>query len=203
MMKLLGSPASPYVRKVRIVMAEKRVDHQYERENVWAADTRIQDANPLGKVPALLLEDGGAVYDSRVIVEYLDTLTPVQRLIPPAGRARIEVRTWEALADGLLDAALMLRIEHTQRTPEQRSETWLARQSHKIDQALQAMSQGLADKTWCNGNHLTLADIAVGCALAYLDFRQPQIDWRERHANLATFYARIEKRPSFMETQPQ
>ena len=115
----------------------------------------------------------------------------------------MEVRVWDALADGLLDAALMLRIEHTQRTPEQRSETWLARQSHKIDQALQAMSQGLADKTWCNGNHLTLADIAVGCALAYLDFRQPQIDWRERHANLATFYARMEKRPSFMETQPQ
>ncbi|CAH0445997.1 hypothetical protein LMG10661_02132 [Ralstonia syzygii subsp. syzygii] len=97
----------------------------------------------------------------------------------------------------------MLRVEQTQRTSEQRSESWIARQHHKIDEALKAMSRGLADKAWCNGNHLTLADIAVGCALAYLDFRQPQVDWRERHTNLAAFYARIEKRPSFMETQPQ
>lgn len=202
-MKLIGSHASPYTRKVRVVLAEKKIDYQFVLEDVWSATTQIHQFNPLGKVPCLVMDDGGALFDSRVIAEYADTLSPVARLIPPSSRERVEVRCWEALADGLLDAALMLRIEHTQRTPEPRSETWLARQSHKIDQALQAMSQGLADKTWCNGNHLTLADIAVGCALAYLDFRQPQIDWRERHANLATFYARMEKRPSFMETQPQ
>ncbi len=202
-MKLIGSHASPYTRKVRVVLAEKKIDYQFVLEDVWSADTQIHQFNPLGKVPCLVMDDGGALFDSRVIAEYADTLSPVARLIPPSGRERVEVRCWEALADGLLDAALMLRIEHTQRTPEQRSETWLARQNHKIDDALKAMSQGLADKTWCNGNHLTLADIAVGCALAYLDFRQPQIDWRERHANLAAFYARMEKRPSFVETQPQ
>jgi len=103
--RLIGSLASPYVRKVRIVMAEKRIDYQFELENVWAEDTRIQESNPLGKVPCLIMEDGGAVFDSRAIVEYLDTATPVSRLIPANGRERAEVRTWEALADGVIDAA--------------------------------------------------------------------------------------------------
>ena len=136
-MKLIGSHASPYTRKVRVVLAEKKIDYQFVLEDVWSAATQIHQFNPLGKVPCLVMDDGGALFDSRVIAEYADTLSPVARLIPPSSRERVEVRCWEALADGLLDAALMLRIEHTQRTPEQRSETWLARQSHKIDQALQ------------------------------------------------------------------
>ena len=202
-MKLIGSHASPYTRKVRVVLAEKKIDYQFVLENVWGADTQIHEFNPLGKVPCLVMDDGGALFDSRVIAEYADTLSPVARLIPPAGRERVEVRCWEALADGLLDAAVALRVEDTQRTPEQRSDAWIARQQRKIDEALKAMAQGLGEKTWCNGNHMTLADIAVGCALAYLDFRQPQLDWRARHHNLAAFYARMEKPPSFTETQPQ
>lgn len=201
-MKLIGSDTSPYVRKVRIVMAEKRVDHQYERENVWAADTRIQDANPLGKVPVLLLEDGGAVYDSRVIVEYLDTLTPVQRLIPPAGRARVEVRTWEALADGVLDAAVLARLEATQRPEPQRSADWVARQMGKIDASLQAMSRGLADRPWLCEARYSLADIAVGCALGYLDLRFPQLAWRASHPNLQRLAAQLAERASFKSTLP-
>jgi len=200
--RLLGSPTSPYVRKVRIVMAEKRIDYHLENEDVWAPDSRIQDANPLGKVPCLIMEDGGAVFDSRVIVEYLDAASPVSKLIPPAGRERAEVRTWEALGDGLVDAAILIRLEQTKRTPAQQSAEWIDRQNGKIDAALAAMSRGLGDKPWCNGHAYTLADIAVGCALGYLEFRFPAINWRAQHPNLARHYDKLKARPSFVDTQP-
>jgi glutathione S-transferase len=203
MMKLIGALTSPYVRKVRIVMAEKKLDYQFELEDVWNADT-ILKANPLGKVPCLVLEGGEAVFDSRVIVEYLDTRSPLNRLIPESGRGRTEVRTWEALADGLIDAAILARLEATWsgRTPEQRSPAWIERQMSRVDTALKAMSQGLGDKPWCSGIHMSLADIAVGCALGYLDFRFPQIDWRARHANLAKLSEKLEARQSFQDTRP-
>ncbi len=201
-MKLYASHTSPYARKVRVVMAEKKIDCQVIEENVWSADTVIGQYNPLGKVPCLVMEDGGAVFDSRVIVEYVDTLTPVSRMIPQSGRERLEVRCWEALADGLLDAALLVRLEKTQREEGERSERWVQRQLGKIDAALVAMSNGLDDRQWCAGNHYSLADVAVGCALAYLDFRFPQIPWRERHPNLAVFQEKISKRQSFIDTEP-
>lgn len=201
-LRLIGSLSSPYVRKVRIVMAEKRIECQFELEDVWAADTRIQEANPLGKVPCLIMEDGGAVFDSRVIVEYLDTVTPIARLVPTNGRERVEVRTWEALADGVLDAAILVRLEQTQRPREQQSDTWIARQMGKVDSGLAAMSRGLAEKPWCNGQAYTLADIAVGCALFYLDLRFPQIDWRARHPNLLRLADKLAARASFIETAP-
>jgi glutathione S-transferase len=200
--RLLGSLTSPYVRKVRIVMAEKRIDYHLELEDVWAPDSRIQEANPLGKVPCLIMEDGGAVFDSRVIVEYLDGASPVSKLIPPSGRERAEVRTWEALGDGVLDAAILVRLEQTQRPAEQQSAKWIERQMSKINAGLEAMSRGLGDKPWCNGHTYTLADIAVGCALGYIDFRFGAIDWRKRHANLARHYEKVSVRPSFADTLP-
>jgi glutathione S-transferase len=200
--RLLGSLTSPYVRKVRIVMAEKRIEYQLELEDVWAPDTRIHDANPLGKVPCLIMEDGGAVFDSRVIVEYLDSATPVSKLIPATGRERAEVRTWEALADGIVDAAILARLEQTQRPAAQQSAAWIERQMGKIHAGIAAMGGGLGDKAWCNGHAYTLADIAVGCALGYLDFRFGSIDWRGRHPNLARLYEKLAARPSFAETQP-
>jgi glutathione S-transferase len=201
-MKLLGSDTSPYTRKVRVVMAEKKIEYQYERVDVFSPDTTIQQTNPLGKVPCLIMDDGGAVFDSRVIVEYLDNLTPVHRLIPPSGRARVEVKCWEALADGLLDAALLIRLETTQREESQRSATWTARQKGKIDAALGAMASGLGENAWCCDGKYTLADIAMGCALGYLDFRFPQFDWRTDHPNLARHADRLFARPSFIETAP-
>ena len=203
MMKLIGALTSPYVRKVRIVMAEKKLDYQFELEDVWA-NQAILKSNPLGKVPCLVLEGGEAVFDSRVIVDYLDTRSPVSRLIPDGNRERTEVRTWEALADGVLDAAILARLEQTWagRSAEQRSQAWTDRQLGKVDAALVAMSTGLAEKPWCSGNHLTLADIAVGCAVGYLDFRFPAIDWRERHANLARLYDKLSTRTSFIDTLP-
>jgi glutathione S-transferase len=200
--RLLGSTTSPYVRKVRIVMAEKRIDYQLELEDVWAPDTRILEANPLGKVPCLIMEDGGAVFDSRVIVEYLDGMTPVAKLIPPSGRERAEVRTWEALADGVTDALILTRLEQTQRPAEQQSAKWIERQMGKVHAGIKAMSHGLGDKPWCNGHAYSLADIAVGCALGYLDFRFSHIDWRTLYPNLARLNEKLAARPSFADTQP-
>lgn len=200
--RLIASLSSPYVRKVRIVMTEKRLEYQLELEDVWAADTRIHEANPLGKVPCLIMEDGGALFDSRVIVEYLDTLTPVAKLIPANGRERAEVRTWEALADGVSDAAILVRLEQTQRPAQEQSQKWIDRQMNKVHAGVASMSHGLAEKPWCNGHSYSLADISVGCALGYLDFRFKHVDWRSRHANLARHYDKIAARPSFIDTQP-
>jgi glutathione S-transferase len=203
-MKLIGSTSSPYVRKVRIVMAEKKLDYAFVTEDVWAASTTIGQSNPLGKVPCLIMEGGEALFDSRVIVEYLDALSPVGKLIPNTGRARAEVKTWEALADGVLDALILARLEATWagRTNNERSQTWIDRQMAKTDASLEAMSSGLADRNFCSDIHLTLSDISVGCALAYLDFRFAHIDWRARHANLAKLYEKLSQRPSFADTVP-
>ena len=203
-MKLIGSIGSPYVRKVRIVMAEKKLDYQFVLEDVWAADTTITDANPLGKVPCLIMDGGEALFDSRVIVEYLDTLSPVGKLIPSSGRERAEVKTWEALADGLLDASILARLEATWpgRKDSERSPAWIARQMGRIDDSLIAMDRALAERSNCVGIHLSLADIAVGTAVSYLDFRFPNIDWRGRHPNLGALYERLAQRQSFIETVP-
>ncbi len=202
-MKLIGALTSPYVRKVRVVMAEKKLDFQFVLEDVWAGDAMLA-SNPLGKVPCLVMEGGEAVFDSRVIVEYLDTLSPVGKLIPPSGRERTEVRTWEALSDGVLDALILARLEANWagRSDAQRCPAWIERQMSRVDAALLAMSQGLADKPWCAGIHFTLADIAVGCALGYLDFRFAHIDWRARHANLHKLHDKLAARPSFVDTAP-
>ena len=203
-MKLIGSSASPYVRKVRIVMAEKKLDYNYVTENVWAADSNISESNPLGKVPCLVMEGAEALFDSRVIVEYLDTLSPVGKLIPTMGRERAEVKTWEALADGVLDAALVARLEATWdgRTKAQRCQPWIDRQLGKVTISLKAMSKGLGEKPFCAGIHLSLADIAMGCALGYLEFRFPEIAWRADHANLAKLQDKLMLRPSFADTAP-
>jgi glutathione S-transferase len=203
-MKLIGAISSPYVRKVRIVMAEKKLDYQFVTEDVWSADTTISQSNPLGKVPCLVMEGGEALFDSRVIVEYLDTLSPVGKLIFGSGRERAEVKTWEALADGLLDAAILARLEATWpgRADGERCQAWIARQMQKVDDSLVAMDRALAERTNCVGIQISLADIAVGAALGYLDFRFPHIDWRGKHPNLGALYERLAQRQSFKDTAP-
>jgi glutathione S-transferase len=202
-MKLIGSLSSPYVRKVRIVMAEKKLDYQFVQENVWESDA-ILASNPLGKVPCLVMEGGEAVFDSRVIVEYLDARSPLARLIPEPNRERTEVRTWEALADGMVDALILARLEATWggRTAEQRSQAWIDRQMKKVDASLEAVATGLAAKPWCTGIHMTLADVAVGCALGYLEFRFPHIGWRSDYPSLARLADKLNARNSFIDTAP-
>ncbi len=202
-MKLIGSLASPYVRKVRVVLAEKKLDYDYVLENVWSPDTRINESNPLGKVPCLMMEDGSPMYDSRVIAEYLDTLTPVCKLLPPNGRERADVKVWEALADGVLDAAVLVRLEKTLRPEEQQSQDWIDRQMAKVNAGLGVMSKDLGESAFCMGTHYTLADVAVGCALGWLAFRFPEIDWRGDYPNLARLYDKLSERQSFRDTVPQ
>lgn len=201
-MKLIGSLTSPFVRKVRIVMAEKKLDYHLTIEEVWSETTTISESYPLGQVPCLIMEGGEALFDSRVIVEYLDTLSPVGKLIPSTGRERAEVKTWEALADGLIDASILARQEKRwpSRLESERSQAWIDRQMAKVQKSLVAMEKGLGDKVFCFGIHLSLADIAVGCALGYLDLRFEELLWRESHPALTKLYEKLSLRSSFVET---
>ncbi len=201
-MKLIGSVTSPYVRKVRVVLAEKKLDYAFALENVWGADTTISQSNPLGKVPRLVMEDGSALYDSRVIAEYLDTLTPVCKLLPPNGRDRADVKVWEALADGVLDAAILVRLEKTLRPQEQQSEAWIDRQMGKVHAGLAVMSDNLGETPFCRGIHYTLADVAVGCCLGWLSFRFPDIAWRDDYPNLSRLFDKLSERQSFKDSVP-
>lgn len=200
-MKLIGSLTSPYVRKVRIVLAEKKIDFDLVLESPWVDGNPVSAFSPLGKVPVLLLDDDSNLFDSRVIVEYVDGLTPNNRLIPATGRERIAVRRWEALADGICDAATTALLE-SRRPDGERSASWIARQEEKIALGLQAASDELGSQGWCHGNSLTLADIALGSALGYLLFRFPANDWASRYDNLSLLYRRLMQRSSFADTVP-
>jgi glutathione S-transferase len=201
-MKLIGSLTSPYVRKTRVVLAEKKIEYELVIDSPWTDDTQVAKYNPLGKIPVLVLDDENTLFDSRVIVEYLDAMTPNNKLIPASGRERITVRRWEALGDGICDAAATAFLE-AKRPKEQQSPEWIARQRGKITLALEALTEELGEAPWCFGNALTLADIAVGCALGYLAFRFADIDWQTQHPNLAKLYEKLMQRPSFADTVPQ
>jgi len=201
-MKLIGSLASPFARKVRVVLAEKKIEYEFEIDNPWKADAITPKFNPLGKVPVLVLDDGTALFDSRVIVSFLDSASPLSRLIPGDNRERLEVRRCEALADGVLDAGIAARLEN-QREAKMRNTAWIDRQLGKVRAGLTAMDAELAEKPWCAGNGYTLADIACGVCLGWLDFRYPKMGWRKDHPNLDRHFAKLCERPSFSETIPQ
>jgi glutathione S-transferase len=198
-MKLIGTAASPYTRKVRVVLAEKRMECEFIVDSPNAESSTVSKFNPLGKIPVLVLDDESTIFDSRVIVEYLDNASPGNRLIPGEKRPRIQARRWEALADGCTDAAVAIVME--QRRPvAQQSPAWIARQQGKIDRALQAMADDLVAKAWCIGDFFTLADIAVGCCLGYLDLRLPDVPWRRSHPNLERLAGKLAQRQSFRDT---
>ncbi len=200
-MKLITSLTSPFGRKARIVLLEKKIPFQLQLENPWLPDSTVPTFNPLGKVPVLVLEDGVSVFDSRVIVEYLDHVSPVGHLIPAEPKSRMVVRGVEALADGITDAAVLVFMEK-KRAPEQQSSDWLVLQEKAIFRGLEVLSEALGEKPWYLGNSMTLADIACGCMLGYLDFRFAEIDWRSAHSNLARLADRLATRVSFKETVP-
>jgi glutathione S-transferase len=202
-MKLLGSPLSPYTRKVRVVLAEKKIDCDFEVADVNPPENPVNALNPLGKVPTLMLDDGTALFDSRVIVEFLDGASPLARLIPEENRERVAVRRWEALADGALDAGLLIRYESLRPKKEQ-SAAWTGKQAGKLTRSLAMIAAELGDRAWCHGDRYTLADIAVGSCLGWVDFRKPGgIDWRNEYSNLVRFYDRLMERPAFAETVPK
>lgn len=200
-LNLIASPTSPYVRKVRVALAEKKIEYQMVNASPWEPGNPVHAYSPLGKVPVLVLDDGTQLFDSRVIVEYLDTVSPVSRLIPEPNRQRIEVKRWEALADGICDATQAIVLEH-RRPVKQQNKDWIERQRQKIGAGVAELARELGDKAWCNGEAYTLADIATGCALGYLELRYAELDWRREHSNLAKFAEKLAKRPSFQETAP-
>jgi glutathione S-transferase len=202
MMKLIGTAASPYTRKVRVVLAEKRMECEFIVDAPNADNSTVIQYNPLGKIPVLVLDDESTLFDSRVIAEYLDNASPGNRLIPEEKRPRIQVRRWEALADGCTDAAVAVVLEK-RRPAAQQSPEWIVRQQGKVDRALQMMADDLAAKAWCTGDFFTLADIAVGCCLAWLELRVPDLPWRRNHPNLARLADKLAQRQSFRDTAPQ
>lgn len=200
-MKLIASYTSPYVRKVRVVMAEKHIDCEFVEDNVWAATTKATLYNPLTKVPILVLDDGTALYDSRVIAEYLDGVTPVSRLIPEGGRERAIVKRWEALGDGISDAAIAIFIER-KRALALQGQDWMLRQRAKTESAIAAVARDLGERDYCHGVNLSLGDIAVACSLLWIEFRLPEINWRATYPNLKSWIEKIEARASFADTKP-
>ena len=200
-MKLIASLTSPYARKVRIALAEKKIECDFVEQSPWDDDSDVPTFNPLGKVPVLVLDDGSSLFDSRVIAEYIDSVSPVSRLIPEPSRQRIVVKRWEALADGICDAASAMVIE-TRRPARQQNREWLERQRRKIESGLKELANELGERAWCNGEAYSLADIATGCALGYLDLRHPEVSWRSAYPNLVRLAEKLAKRASFAETVP-
>lgn len=199
-MKLFGSPGSPYARKVRVFLVEKRIPCEYVVARGSAPGSPVPQYNPLGKVPTLVLDDGRGLYDSPVIIEYLDSLGSVPRLIPEPVADRIEVKRWEALADGIAEATVA--INHDLREPKEKQHpaAWHERHQLKIDRGLGVLEKDLGRGEFCFGGRFTLADIATGYALGYLDFALPEMKWRGAHPALAKLAERLFVRPSFTDT---
>jgi glutathione S-transferase len=200
-MKLLYTLNSPYARKVRITALEKHIDLTLQEVVLTDPDCPVKNHNPLGKVPVLVLDDGDNVYDSRVIVEYLDNHAPGTRLIPQDNSSKIWVRRWEALADGVCDAAVAAMLE-SHRPPEQQSQANIDKQLGKVMLGLEVMNLDIYKKKWCVNETFSLADIALGCALAYVDLRFKSLNWQDKFPNLAKHYSLLVKRPSFKMTMP-
>lgn len=200
-MKLIGSHTSPFVRKVRIVLAEKKMEYELVIDSPWQEDSQVPNFNPLGKIPVFMLDGDTPLFDSRVIVEHIDNVTPNNKLLPAPNRERTEVKRWEALSDGLCDAAIAVLLE-TKRPKKEQSADWIKRQNEKVTRSLAFMENQLGDKPYCMGTHFSLADITTGVALGYLNFRFPDINWQESQPNLARLYEKLLQRPSFADTMP-
>jgi glutathione S-transferase len=195
-MKLIGTLNSPYVRKARLVLLEKNIPHQFLVDAPREPGSQVARVNPLGRIPALILDDETCVFDSPVIAEYADSLNDTPVLIPRADAlARMRVKRWEALADGIMDSAVLVRTERIRPAEKQEADN-IVRPNDAITRALAFVSDQLGQREWCEGSSISLADLALASALIYLDLRQAERDWRGAHPNLAAWFARISERPS-------
>ena len=199
-MKLVGSKTSPYVRKVRVILAERALPFEFIEESAWTAQTTVPRYNPLNKVPALVMDDGESIYDSRVICEYLDTLSG-GGLLPadPAQRAR--VRRDEALGDGIADAGIAAFLERKREAARQ-DPAWIARQLDKVNAGLAALERALGGKDYLGGKQPNMSDIACACALFWTEFRMPELGVRAKHPSIKAWAQRMEARASFSATRP-
>ncbi|MFU0504773.1 glutathione S-transferase family protein [Pseudaminobacter sp. NGMCC 1.201702] len=202
-MKLFHAPTSPYVRKVMVIAHEtgQLADLQlhFSGTTPIAGDPDLQTANPLGKIPALVLDDGSCLFDSRVICEYLAARAGDSTLFPPPGPQRWEALSRQALGDGLLDAALLARYEWLMRLEERRSPEWRAAQLRKVELALNSIEALIPTM----GDEVTIGTITLGCALGYLDFRFPELAWRTNRPAAERWFAAFDARPSMVATRPR
>jgi len=200
-MKLLGTATSPYARKVRLVLLEKHIPHKFLVDAPREPGSLAARVNPLGRIPALVLDDETCVYDSPVIAEYADSLNDTPILIPRTDAlARMRVRRWEALADGIMDSAVVVRTERIR--PEEKQDAGnIVRHNDAVTRAISFAAEQLGNKEWCEDSSITLADLALVSALIYVDLRQPERDWRGAHPNLAGWFNHISERASVRTTQ--
>lgn len=200
-MKLISATPSPYARKVRIQLKEKRIPFDLITEVPWNSDTSVPQWNPLEKLPVLILDDGKAVYESAYILEWIERKYPSPALMPADDDAYLEARRYMVLSDGICDAALLLFFERLREAPL-RSVPWMARQLRKVEGGLAALAQDIGERDYAVGERLTLADISVAAPLGWLKVRAPDLDWSGRHPNLSRYYDRLSERESFRETVP-
>jgi glutathione S-transferase len=201
-MKLYFAALSPFVRKVRVAAMELGLDKQIELVTIAstpvAMNADLGKVNPLGKLPTLVADDGDLLFDSAVIVEYLDALAGGGKIIPARGADRWRVKRTEALADGMADAAILMRYEMAMRPAEKQWPDWIAGQKKKVTQALDA----LEGQSWAFDEKVDAGKIAVGCALGYLDLRFGDMGWRRKCETLGRWYDGFAKRPSMETTKP-
>jgi glutathione S-transferase len=195
-MKLLGTQTSPYVRKVRLVLLEKNIPHDYLIDPPRELGSQVARANPLARIPALILDNETCVFDSPVIAEYADSLNDMPILIPRHDAlARMRVKRWEALADGIMDSAVVVRTESIRPADKQDADI-ITRHNRAITHALEFIAGQLGANDWCEGSAITLGDLALVSALVYLDLRQAERNWRGQHPNLSAWFARMRQRES-------
>ncbi len=201
-MKLLYTVNSPYARKVRIVATEKHIEITLQEVVLADPDCPVKQYNPLGKVPVLILSDGDSLYDSRVIAEYLDNRTPLTSLIPKENRLKSAVRRWEALADGVCDAAVAVMLEQRKSEPMQ-DPAQIAKQMDKVTRGLTVLNHDLGQNKWCVDDTFSLADIAVGCMLGYVNLRfGKMINLATEYPNLDRLHKKLLERQSFKDSLP-
>jgi glutathione S-transferase len=200
-MKLISATPSPYARKVRIALAEKRIAFELVTEVPWNSNTTVPLYNPLEKLPVLLPDDGCSVYESSHILEWLEVKYPDPPLLPADPDDRLEAKRCLVIGDGVCNAFLLVFFER-QRPSAHQSAAWIARQMRKIEGGIADMARTVGDKEFVVGNRLSLGDIAFGSALGYLSVRFPEFDWRGRHPVLAGYYDELSRRPSFRDTVP-
>ncbi len=198
-MKLYGTPSSPYTRKVRVLALEKRLALDFRHTDPRDESAGVPELNPLGKIPVFERPDGSTLIDSALICAWLDGLNDSPRLLPTVGPERYDVLEWQSLTDGILDAAILVRMEGL-RAAERQSEGWVERQQRKVHRSLAHLDARLGSKARCVGQALTLADLALGCCIGYLEFRFVNTDWRAPYANLGRLTAELEQRGSFVAT---
>ena len=200
-MKLYVSAASSYSRKIRVMLIEKGVTHDVEMVNLWEPND-LKQTNPIGKVPALRLDDGRVLINSPLIADYVDSQFPSPRFIPEDTETRVEVRRWEALADGPMDAVSASLYEMRFHNEATRSQDWLERQRGKLEAGFAALEQMLGNRSWCVGGAMSLADIAVACHIGFIALRRPQFFPQEKYPGLARLWKNMEARASFKQTAP-